>query len=66
MDGDFKTIPSEDFVKQSSTSSETTLTRSEEDKSLSNTADATIPSLSSGPTDSDTSGTNNTSDEQKN
>ncbi|KAG9567288.1 cysteine proteinase, partial [Aureobasidium melanogenum] len=62
---DSKTTTNQDGAKQDSTSNEATLTRNEEDKSLSNTADMSASLLSSDPTPSNTSGTTTIIPEQK-
>ncbi|KAH0172799.1 hypothetical protein KCU67_g1569, partial [Aureobasidium melanogenum] len=63
---DSKTTTSEDVVKQDLASNEATLTRGEEDKSLSNTADVSTCPPSSDPTLSNISGTTTIKPEQKN
>lgn len=62
---DSKATTSEDLAKQDSTSNEATLTRGEEDKSLSNTADVSTSSSSSDSTPSNTSATATITPEQK-
>ncbi|KAG9529038.1 cysteine proteinase, partial [Aureobasidium melanogenum] len=63
---DPKTTTSEDVAKQDLASNEATLTRGEEDKSLSNTADVSTCPPNSDPTLSNTSGTTTIKPEQKN
>lgn len=63
---DSKTATVEDIAKQLPTSSQTTPTHSEKDKSSSNTAEVTTSSPGSDSTTSDTNVTNTTTTEQKN